>query len=200
MGRLWSPPRQRRRPPRSRRCSATTTCWRRRISASTSRPGGWSARRSPARVGSPVLRRFRALHPPRVLALHLASDQTLPVPQPRELAAAAHRALATLARSDVCDLRNGRLLVELDRDPAEFTAYAVRSLLRPAPDKPLPSPPDSRSSGLVGFEPGGGSGRFLLLLEDGGESDERFLRVLRLDIQQCEILRRVLHPAIWCLW
>ncbi|KAL6641249.1 hypothetical protein ACP70R_019430 [Stipagrostis hirtigluma subsp. patula] len=114
-----------------------------------------------------VLRRFRALHPPRILALRLAAIWPLPIPQPRELTAAAGRVLQILTLSKVCDCRNGRLLIEVDgRERWEYPAYAIRSLLRPARDNPLPPPPHSISGNLLPAGQGNGHCRLLLLLGD----------------------------------
>nr|CAB3499267.1 unnamed protein product [Digitaria exilis] len=56
-----------------------------------------------------LLRRFRARCPPRILALCFKWKRVdkIQVPWPPELAGAARRALATLARSDVLDCLNG---------------------------------------------------------------------------------------------
>ncbi|GJN20962.1 hypothetical protein PR202_gb08403 [Eleusine coracana subsp. coracana] len=124
------------------------------------------------------LRRFRGLHPPRVLALRVvglwfgSEVRILPIPQPPGLAAAARRAVWNLRRSDVCHCRNGRLLVEMeDPDPTMSATYAIRRLLHPTRDVPLPQPPPSRSSSLVPHDSGGiASGRRLFLLEDGHDS------------------------------
>ncbi|KAL6640282.1 hypothetical protein ACP70R_022131 [Stipagrostis hirtigluma subsp. patula] len=116
------------------------------------------------------LRGFRALHPPRILGIYVqagsAPKRFLPVPQPQELAAAAGRALGNLPRPWlVGDCRNGRLLVRLED---RGFIWAVRSLLQPAPDEPLPTPPDLSLNSSMFHNPGVIL-QHLLLLE--GEDD-----------------------------
>ncbi|TVU30205.1 hypothetical protein EJB05_21815, partial [Eragrostis curvula] len=114
------------------------------------------------------LRRFRALHPPRILFLRVPGSGWLSVPPPRNIAGAALCALATLYCSDVCDCRNGRLLIELKYDdPTRYPGYAIRSLLRHhAPDVLLPEPPHRGLNNHKGLlRSGNCESRMLLLLE-----------------------------------
>ncbi|KAK3156816.1 hypothetical protein QOZ80_2AG0112350 [Eleusine coracana subsp. coracana] len=116
-----------------------------------------------------ILRRFRALHPPRVLALRVASDLPVPLRQPSEFAAACRQAIATLSSSTVCDIRNGRMLVEiLNPNPIGPPTFAVRNLLLPEGDKPFPSPPSKMCSIS---ERCSCDSRLLRLLNDGGDTD-----------------------------
>ncbi|CAN6231786.1 unnamed protein product [Urochloa humidicola] len=137
-----------------------------------------ACRRWLCRASDPAfLRRFRALQPPRVLALRASAvgfsreTRCLPMPQPPGLAAAGRLALATLRRSDLCDRRNGRLLVSIrDPDPTMPTTYAVRSLLNAARgDDPIPQPPRSNPR-LLRSSNGTCDCSSLWLLEDDADS------------------------------
>jgi hypothetical protein len=117
------------------------------------------------------LRRFRELHPPRILGIRVTSGdypiRFFPVPQPKELAAVAARAAGALLDAVTGDWRNGRVLFWT-------TAYtssclAVRSFLQRRPDKPLPARPLVNPT----FNHISGSNfliRYILLLEDDGDA------------------------------
>ncbi|KAL6646727.1 hypothetical protein ACP70R_015421 [Stipagrostis hirtigluma subsp. patula] len=158
------------------------------------------------RISDPAfLRRFRALHPPRVLVLSAVGigfgsspPRLVPVPRPPELVAAARRAIGTLRRSDVCDRRNGRLLVEIDdRDPTKPSTFAIRSLLRGAQDKPIPQPPPSQSSSLVRS---GGicHGHRLLLLDDAPDGVSCLsLSLTYNDVHEIAAEFSILQSGVW---
>ncbi|KAF8672413.1 hypothetical protein HU200_049624 [Digitaria exilis] len=147
------------------------------------------------------LRRFRERCPPRILALCLAEHGEFQVPGPPELAAAARRALATLARSDVRDGLNGRLLVEIDDgDPVTYNTYAIRSLLHLARDRPLPSPPNSISGSLVRGGFGRCQCRFLRLLEcedNGGDDISCVCFDLAYDSVELCVEFSILRSGVW---
>ncbi|KAL6640281.1 hypothetical protein ACP70R_022130 [Stipagrostis hirtigluma subsp. patula] len=150
------------------------------------------------------LRRFRALHPPRVLVLSVieigfgcSPHRLVPVPRTPELAAAARRALGAPPRSGVCDCRNGRLLIDIkDCDRTKPTTYAIRSLLRRVPDKPLPQPPPSMSSSLV--RSGGicHARRRLLLLDDDAMSC-LCLNLTYNDVHEIAAEFSILQSGVW---
>ncbi|TVU00147.1 hypothetical protein EJB05_54457, partial [Eragrostis curvula] len=106
---------------------------------------------------SAFLRRFRTLHPPRLLGLYVktgslgSSPRFVPAPHPpAELADEIRRAGsilddASLGVSAISDCRNGRLLVELNNNPKP--GDAVLSPLHPAGDVAvLPPRPFATSS------------------------------------------------------
>ncbi|KAL6640283.1 hypothetical protein ACP70R_022132 [Stipagrostis hirtigluma subsp. patula] len=154
------------------------------------------------RASAPAfLRRFRALHPPRVLGLLVESGSNLPrflpVPQPEELAPLARRALDTLApfmgtqgRSmHIWDCRNGRLLVEISGWPSN--TYAVRSLLQQVPDRPLPTPPPPSS-----FYAGCRSNH-MFLLEDNGDVTSCLYLTLTIDVPKVRADFSILQSGVW---
>lgn len=122
------------------------------------------------------LRRFRALHPPRILGIRVMGGgypiRFFPVPQPKELTAVATRAAGALPDAVVCDCRNGRLLFW--NCAGTNSCLAVRSFLRPGPDKPLPPrpffiPTTNQSFGPVFHI------QYRLLLEDDGDATSYLL-------------------------
>ncbi|CAL4887667.1 unnamed protein product [Urochloa decumbens] len=165
-----------------------------------------ACRRWLRRASDPAfLRRFRALHPPRVLALRASAvgfsreTRCLPVPQPPGLAAAARRALATLRRSDLCDRRNGRLLVSIqDPDPTKFTTYAVRNLLNAARgDEPIPQPPRSSPQRLLRNGSGTCNCNLLCLLEEDADSTSCLSLNLSYNYEELAADFSLLQTGVW---
>ncbi|KAL6606619.1 hypothetical protein ACP70R_042272 [Stipagrostis hirtigluma subsp. patula] len=144
------------------------------------------------------VRRFRGLHPPRILGhgVHRfgLSPRFLPVPQPPELAAAAHRAghiLENLGCKDfVMDCRNGRLLFQTYGSNGELR-YAVRSLLHEARDTILPSPPP-------GYE-GPFRNDSLFLLEDDGDSTSCLYLTMKCDHTKVYAKFSILRSGVWSI-
>ncbi|KAL6606618.1 hypothetical protein ACP70R_042271 [Stipagrostis hirtigluma subsp. patula] len=140
------------------------------------------------------LRRFRGLHPPRILGhgVHRfgLSPRFLPVPQPPELAAAARhagRALEILGCRDwVMDCRNGRLLAQTYSNGK--LRYVVRRLLHEAWETILPPPPPGFSKS--------GSNR-LFLLEDDGDSTSCLFLSMKCDNAKVYAKFSILRSGVW---
>ncbi|GJN19703.1 hypothetical protein PR202_gb07005 [Eleusine coracana subsp. coracana] len=104
-----------------------------------------------------VLRRFRELHPPRLLGLYIVGAEFVPLPHPPELDVLFRRALfqvrGTNCGVDVAHCRNGRILtVVYDNYQSRPVGCVVwsplrrtRGLLLPYPPKLEPLPPNDTS-------------------------------------------------------
>uniref|UniRef100_K3YTD5 F-box protein AT5G49610-like beta-propeller domain-containing protein n=1 Tax=Setaria italica TaxID=4555 RepID=K3YTD5_SETIT len=131
------------------------------------------------------LRHFRALHPPRVLALHAnavgfgrGETRCLPVPQPPGLAAAAPsrrcaaRNSATAATAACCLLNNGR-------------------------DEPIPQPPRSNPGSLLRDKRGTCEGSLLRLLENDADSTSCLFLNLRYNDEELAAEFSLLQSGVW---
>uniref|UniRef100_A0A0A9CYY7 F-box protein AT5G49610-like beta-propeller domain-containing protein n=1 Tax=Arundo donax TaxID=35708 RepID=A0A0A9CYY7_ARUDO len=77
------------------------------------------------------------------------------------------------------------------------TTYAIRSLLHPAPDKPLPQPPPSSSRSLLRNQSGTCNGRSHLLLEDDGDAVSCLCLYLSYNGEEIGASFSILQSGVW---